>query len=187
MIDTYGERLATLDPETGKRPSSRIGNAGNARSLVQRLKHEDDTRMYRYATIMGLLDGNPPWSSQLLTDLGQGHRANFNLRESERIVEAAKTPYYDLVFEVPQFAWIEFDTGGADSTEVDRWGKIISEEYTNTLSDWDGFDVQMQLHQWQMIVNGSGPIFWPHYLGWYSEAAKARKVLVPIETKANVD
>jgi hypothetical protein len=187
MTDTYGQRLATLDPETGKRPTSRIGNAGNARSLVQRLKHEDDERMYRYTTIQGLMDGNPPWNSQKLIDIGQGHRANFNLRESEGIVEAAKTPYYDLVFEVPSFAQIEFDTAGQESWMVDQWNGWITEEYTDVLSAWDGFDIQMQLHQWQMIVNGTGPLFWPHYLGWHSEATKARKVLVPIETKANVD
>lgn len=187
MTDTYGNRLATLDPETGRKPSSRIGNAGNARSLVQRLKQEDNTRMYRYTQIQGLMDGNPPWNGQRLIDMGQGHRANFNLRESEGIVEAAKTPYYDLVFEVPQFALIEFDNAGMASYIVDQWSQIIAEEYSDTLSSWDGFDIQMQLHQWQMIVNGTGPIFWPHYLSWYSEACKARKVLVPIETWADVD
>ena len=186
MTDTYGQRLATLDPETGARPASRIGNAGNARSLINRLKYEDDTRMYRYTLQQGLMDGNPPWSSQKLRELGQGHRANFNLRESEGIVEAAKTPYYDLVFEVPYFAKIELDAEGVDPHIVSQWEQIITEEYTELLGGWDGFDHEMQLHQWQMVVNGVGPLFWPHYIGWRSEATKARKVLVPQETKANV-
>lgn len=187
MTETYGTRLASLDPETAERPDSRIGNAGNARQLVNRLKAEDDTRMYRYTRMMGLMDGNPPWNSQKLIDIGQGHRANFNLRESEAIVEAAKTPYYDLVFEVPYFAEIFFHMPGVESHISDKWSDIATEEYTDTLAGWDGFDHQMQLHQWQMIVNGVGPIFWPHYIGWYSEAIKSRKVLVPMETKANVD
>lgn len=187
MSDTYGQRLATLDPETKERPSSRIGNAGNARSLVQRLKYEDETRMYRYTRQQGLMDGNPPWNHQKLIDIGQGHRANFNLRESEGIVDSAKTPYYDLVFEVPFFAAIEFGIEGAEPHVVKAWGDIATEEYTDTLYGWDGFDIEIQLHQWQMIVNGIGPLFWPHYLGWKSEATKARKVLVPQETKANVD
>jgi hypothetical protein len=186
MTDTYGTRLASLDEE-GNRPDSRIGNAGNARSLVQRLKHEDETRMFRYTRMMGLMDGNPPWNQQKLIDIGQGHRANFNLRESEGIVEAAKTPYYDLVFEVPYFARLEFDVQGAASHMVNQWSDIATEEYTDTLSAWDGYDHQIQLHQWQMIVNGVGPIFWPHFIGWHSEAVKSRRVLVPIETKANVD
>jgi hypothetical protein len=183
-----GERLASLDPDTGDRPSSRIGNAGNARQLVERLKYEDQTRMYRYTRIMGLLDGNPPWPQKKLTDLGQGHRANFNLREGEGMVDAAKTPYYDLVFEVPQFAQVTLiDIPGADQQLLKEWGGIISEEYHETLSAWPGFDQNIQLHQWQFVVNGVGPIFWPHAISWHSEAVKTRKVLVPQETKANVD
>lgn len=185
--DTYGQRLATLDQETGERPSSRVGYAGNARALVQRLKYEDETRMYRYTQIQGLMDGNPPWNAQKLRDIGQGHRANFNLRESEGIVEAAKTPYYDLVFEVPYFAEIELSVDGIDSHIISQWGSIMTEEYSDTLGSWDGYDHEIQLHQWQMVVNGVGPLFWPHFIGWHSEATKARKVLVPQETKANVD
>lgn len=184
--DTYGQRLASLDPETGERPSSRLGNAGNARQLVNRLKYEDETRMYRYSKIQGLMDGNPPWNHQKLIDIGQGHRANFNLRESEGIVEAAKTPYYDLVFEVASFASIEFGVEGAEPHIVQQWDDIATEEYSDTLANWDGFDHQIQLQQWQMVVNGVGPLFWPHFIGWHSEAIKCRKVLVPMETKANV-
>jgi hypothetical protein len=186
MTDTYGQRLATLN-EDGERPSSRIGNAGNARSMVQRLKMEDETRMFRATKEQGLMDGNPPWNSQKLIDIGQGHRANFNLRESEGIVEAAKTPYFDLVFEVPYFASIKFDIPSVDSWLLNEWGDVITEEYTETLCAWDGFDHQVQVHQWQMIVNGVGPVHWPHFIGWHSEAIKSRKVLVPMETKANVD
>jgi hypothetical protein len=185
--DTYGQRLATLDPDTAERPTSRIGNAGNARALVNRLKYEDETRMYRYANLQGLMDGNPPWNHQKLVDIGQAHRANFNLRESEGIVEAAKTPYYDLVFEVPFFARWEFDVPGAEPHVQEEWSSIATEEYTELLAGWDGFDHQVQLQQWQMIVNGVGPLFWPHFIGWRSEAIKCRKVLVPQETKANVD
>jgi len=182
-----GERLATYDPATGNRPKSRIGNAGNCRTLVNRLKYEDETRMYRYTQVQGLLDGNPPWTQQRLTDLGQGHRANFNLREGEGIVDSAKTPYYDLVFEVPFFAQITFDIPGVPPFQIKEWSDIASEEYYELLCAWNGFDQNIQLHQWQMIVNGVGPLFWPHSISWYSEATKCRKVLVPQETKANVD
>jgi hypothetical protein len=143
--------------------------------------------MYRYTKIQGLMDGIPPWNHQKLVDIGQGHRANFNLRESEGIVEAAKTPYYDLVFEVPRFASIQFGLEGAEPHVVDQWNDVASEEYTELLSGWSAFDHQIQLHQWQMIVNGVGPLFWPHFIGWQSEAIKCRKVLVPQETKANVE
>jgi hypothetical protein len=143
--------------------------------------------MYRHTRIQGLLDGNAPWPQKRLTDLGQGHRANFNLREGEGIVDSAKTPYYDLVFEVPTFAQITFEIPGVQPFTLSEWNNIISEEYYELLCAWTGFDQNIQLHQWQMIVNGVGPIFWPHSVSWRSEAVKSRKVLVPQETKANVD
>src|SRR5262249_8859377 len=183
----YGQRLASLEPDTGERPSSRIGNAGNARTLVERLKYEDETRMYRYTRIQGLLDGNPPWPSKRLFDLGQGHRANFNLREGEGIVDSAKTPYWNLVFTSPLFARITFGVTGVEPHLLDTWNNIISEEFHETLSGWIGVDQNMQLSQWQMCVIGVGPMFWPHGISWQSEATKCRKVLVPQETKANVD
>ena len=85
------------------------------------------------------------------------------------------------------FAQITFSIPGADFNVLKEWGDIVSEEYHETLSDWAGFDQNIQLHQWQMIVNGVGPIFWPHAISWHSQATKCRKVLVPQETKANVD
>lgn len=183
----YATRLATLDPDTGERPSSRIGNAGNARSLVNRLKYEDETRMYRYTRMMGLIDGNPPWPGKKLVDLGQGHRANFNLRESEGIIDSSKAPYYDLVFETPYFANIVLGVDGVESYVSKAWSDAIQDEYYETLCNWVGLDQNVQLHQWQMIVHGVGPLFWPHAISWRSQATKARKVLVPQETMANVE
>src|SRR5215469_1814443 len=184
---TYGQRLASLEPETGERPTSRIGNAGNARALVQRLKYEDETRMYRDTRVQGLLDGNPPWPAKRLADIGQGHRANFNLREGEGIVDSAKTPYYDLIFESQSIARIEFGVTGAEPPVLERWEHVISEEFHDVMTAWPGFDQNIQLSQWEMVVRGVGPQFWPHPLSWRSEAVKSRKVLVPQETKANVE
>src|SRR5689334_19934382 len=130
------DRLGSLDEETGKRPESRIGNAGNARTLVGRLKSEDQTRMWRYTKIQGLLDGNPPWPSKRLQDLGQGHRANFNLREGEGMVDSAKTPYWNLVFSSPLFAMIELGITDAAPDVVMKWNAILSEEFDNVHRSW---------------------------------------------------
>lgn len=180
------ERLKSLTEE-GEYPKSRIGSADNARQLVNALKYEEQTRLVRRTKIQGLLDGNSPWQHQTLIDIGQGHRTNFNLREGEGVVEAAKTPYYDLVFEVPRFANIVFNHAEADPQLSFEWSEIISDEYHETLDAWDGFDKVIQLHQWQMIVYGVGPILWPHSLNWKSEACKVGKVLVPQMTNADVD
>src|SRR6266478_4871516 len=108
-MQSNSEALAVLDPDTLERPKSRIGPATNARKMVSRLKKDERIRNSRKTKIDGIVDGNPPWNPKRLTDLQQGHRANFNLREAEGAVETAKTPYYDLLFEVDKFAQIKFN------------------------------------------------------------------------------
>lgn len=91
------------------------------------------------------------------------------------------------MFEVPRFANIDFYLDGADPTLNTEFSEIISDQYHSVLDDWDGFDQNIQLHQRMMLLYGVGPLFWPHPLDWRSEAVKIGKVLVPDETKANVD
>lgn len=178
--------LKTLD-EDGKPPKSRIGSASNARQFVNYLIEKEDERDRRRTKINGLLDGNSPWTSKTLRDKQQGHRTNFNLREGEGAVDAAKTPYYDLVFEVPKFCSIYLDMAEYDQEQNLEWGEIMAEEYHETLDRWEDFDRVIQLHQWEMVVFGIGPVFWPHELDWRSEAIKVGRVLVPYRTKASVD
>lgn len=178
--------LNTLD-EDGSVPQSRIGSASNARQLVNYLIDKEAERNRRRTKIAGLLDGNSPWTSKTLRDKQQGHRTNFNLREGEGAVDAAKTPYYDLVFEVPKFAQIYLDLAEFDQEQNLEWGEIMAEEYHETLDRWEDFDRVIQLHQWEMVAYGIGPVFWPHELDWRSEAIKVGRVLVPYRTKASVD
>jgi hypothetical protein len=185
------EQLASLDEQTHKPPLSRIGCATNARRLVADLKQADkEIRGKRRTKIQGLLDGNPPWVSQTLRDKGQGHRTNLNFREGEGMVDAAKTPYYDLIFEVPKFANIYFDRDPEmedDPSIVDEWNEIFAEEYHDLLDEWQSFDFNVQLHQWEMCVHGIGTLFWHHGLDWRSSALKYGRLLVPDETLADVD
>jgi hypothetical protein len=180
-------RIRTLNPETYEPPSSRLGSAANARLFVEWLKDDDETRSLRRTKIQGLLDGNAPWSRGTLVAKGQGHRTNLNLREGEGAVDAAKTPYYDLVFEVPRFANITMDFEQMDFEMNYEWSEIISDEFHETLDRWDGFDMLIQLHQYQMVVFGVGPIYWPHALDWRAESGKAGRLLVPQRTKANTE
>lgn len=168
-------------------PQSRIGSAGQARSFVNNLISDEDVRSSRRTRISGILDGNSPWTPKTLRDKQQGHRTNFNLREAEGAVDAAKTPYYDLVFEVPRFANITLDLAEVDQEQNFEWSEIVSEEYHETLDQWDDFDRVVQLHQWEMVTFGIGPVFWPHNLDWRSEAIKIGRVLVPYRTKASVN
>jgi len=180
-------QLASLDRETLQEPKTRIGSAWQAKQIVQWLVSDEDIRAERRAKMDGLLDGNQPWSRSTLKAKGMGDCPNFNLREAEGAMIAAKTPYYNLVFEVPRFAKIDLDLAELDPELNSEWGEIMSNRFHDVLEQWDGFDQITQLWQFQMCFYGLGPVFWPHPIDWRSDAITAGHVLVPIRTKANVD
>ncbi len=179
--------LETIDEKTFEPPETRIATSSQARSIVSTLRQADLTRAIRRTKIQGLLDGNPPWSGARLRSKGQGERTNLNLREGEGQVEAAKTPYYDLVFEVPLFANIRCRYPETETNLNAEWSEVISEEYHAMLSEWRGFDFNVQLHQWEMCVFGVGPVYWPDAVDWRFEALKISNMLVPDKTKADID
>src|SRR4051812_20790711 len=98
MIDEDFQ-LATLDAETGTPPKSRIQTASAVRNRIGELRKAEETRSERRARQNGLLDGNPPYTRSQLKQAGRGNDTSINLRTGEGILDAAKTPYYDLVFE----------------------------------------------------------------------------------------
>lgn len=182
--------LATIEEsESGKSftvPESRIGTAANARAIIGTLKRAENTRSLRRNKQQGLLDGNPPIPPAKLEKAGRKDEPNINLREAEGALDAAKTPYYGLVFDAPQFAQIDFWFGD-DPMRCAQWSKIIGEEYHAMVDAWDGFDFNIQLHQWEMCYYGVGPIYWQDSRDWRFEALKIGKLLVPDRTKADIE
>lgn len=167
-------------------PECRIGTASNARQLVGTLKRAEDVRVKRRNKQQGLLDGNPPVPPEKLRSLGRGEEPNINLREAEGALDAAKTPYYGLVFDVPLFAQINFKYGD-DPVLNGEWSRTISEEFHEMVDSWDGFDFNIQLHQWEMCYYGVGPIYWQDARDWRFQALKIGKLLVPDRTKADIE
>lgn len=180
-------KLKSLDDVTLDPPVSRIGNAWQARQLVSSLVDDEDERQARRNKMQGLFDGNPPWTRGFLKEKGQGHRVSFNLRESEGMLDAAKTPYYDLVFEVPRFCNITFDLYDIDQELCSEWSEIVSEEFHYMLDEWKGYDREIQLSQWEMCAFGKGPMFWGHPISWQPMAIKEGRALVPYRTRAGVE
>lgn len=177
-----GLSLNTVD-EKGQAPGKRISTAKQSLDLHKRFEDADQQRSMTRARVKGMLDGNPPYDSAKLKNLGQGHRCNLNFREGKAIADAAKTPYYDLFQEVPTYATVETKSGDDQSRE--QFNRVISQEFHNLLERWDGFDYNIQLKQKEMVVNGIGPIFWQDATDWRFRAARIGNVKVPDQTECD--
>lgn len=177
---------STDEGKTFTVPESRIGNAGDARNIVGTLLQAEDTRSRRRAKINGLLNGNRPWSQQMLINKGRGDSANFSQREAEGFVAAAKTPYYDLFREVDRYAQFTLDYG-EDLTRLEEWADKIATRYHYTLDDWDGLEMAIQRSQYQMVLHGAGPMVWTNDRDWRSESRMAGQILLPDDASADVE
>lgn len=170
------ELLETLNTETKDAPKSRIGTAENASQFVIRLSQADQTRAILRTRIKGNIDGNAPYKKSDLEARGLGSNTNLNFRQGTAIINQFKTPYYDLVVEVPLLCDIR--TAFGTSTERGDWSQVISEEYHRMVTEWEDWDDFIQFSQFQMLTFGIGPTYFPDETDWRPQAAKTQDVLL---------
>lgn len=170
------ELLKTLNETTYEAPKSRIGTGANAAEYVFRLSQADQNRSILRNRIKGNIDGNAPYLKSQLEASGMGSNTNLNFRQGVAIINQFKTPYYDLVVEVPMIADIK--TAFGTSTEITDWSQIISEEFHRMVTSWEDWDYLIQFSQFQMLVYGIGPVYFRDETDWRPEPAKIADVLV---------
>lgn len=180
------DHLLTLDEGTLAVPESRVKNAGGIRSRIAEMKQADKIRSERRQRIQGLIDGNRPWNQQKLINTGQGDRTNLNLRQGKGMANAAKTPYYSLIFRVARFASIVCQYGD-QQIRNDAWSEIVSDEFHDMLDEWDGFDYGMQFKQFEMVVHGVGMAVWDDEDNPFWEPCRTGDLLVPDGVRSNID
>lgn len=157
--------IATLNKD-GTPPPMRIASASSARNLIGTYNRANEGRAWVNARYKGLVDGNPPFSQKILKENGQAWRHNFNTMEPKGILSGACTPFYDLFSGAKEYLYVETEFG--DSAQRVEWSRIISSEASRSISEWTGFDFQMQQMIPECVGYGKGFIcfedkFDPHF------------------------
>lgn len=166
-------------------PSKRVSDIRSARSIVERLIDEDQKRDQVRALVKGLVDGNPPYSQNALNRNKQGHRSNYNSGASTVVLDQAVVPYYELFTEVEKLGRCQCTH--PDLTRRQDIEGIVTEEFDRLQRDDDDLDYTVQRTLHDMILYGAGPQVWDGVNVWKSTARHTREVLVPKDTKAEVD
>lgn len=180
------QALRNIQEDTLAPPrKSRIGNVTAIRSRINEMRRHDLKRANNRRKIQRLIDGERPLDQAKLVDLGQGDRTNFNPREAEGMADAAKTPFYSLIFRNARFASIQTDYGDQMQRRAE-WSDKISRSFHQMLESWDEHDYYAQLYQWQMCVFGVGITMWMDEKNWQWEVRKLGDFLVPNRTPSNV-
>lgn len=171
------QNLETIS-ETGKAPKSRLKDAKAAYGIYRRLLDADLIASSQRVKVQAMLDGEAPYNSETLRNLGQSYRSNLNFLEAQADLEYALSAYSDLVNGVPQIAQIKTKYG--DDTQRGMYGDIISEEFDRVIrKDWDEFFYNQQRLSHEFVAYGVGFAFFEDDTDWRWKVAGLKDFFVP--------
>jgi hypothetical protein len=166
-------------------PQSRVTSASGARDIVADLRQNDLTRGRKRSLVKGLVDGYPPYKATDLKKAGRSDSCNVNWRVAEAYLNSALGAFYDIFHESETYATVRLAETG-DSAASD-WSRIVTEEFDRLQKRDLTFDYNMQISQFEMVLFGNGPMFFPDEFDWRCEAARCREILVPERARSDVN
>ena len=121
---------------TGMPVKRRVPTADVLRYMHQDFVTVDAEASKTRARIIGLINGNPPFSNKKLKDEGQTFRRNFNPRDSEAIIDPLCTADFNLVFDTHYSIKVTFTPGFfSDAYIAQAQGEKIAQAYTHVFKN----------------------------------------------------
>jgi hypothetical protein len=177
VIPATGKESVETDGDKIEAPENAIPNAASARVVYERMRDAHEKRARIFAKIQGMIDGNPPYSKELMKKHGLQTSSNVNWRDAESIVEGVALTYWSLFNDVQYMA--EFTTNMADAPSNSVIGQVVSKEWDRVMREWPSFQKNMAENQLELIVFGSSFFLWPDEADWRYETADVWRFLVP--------
>jgi len=161
--------IQTVD-DAGAAVEDRLASPDAARKVYDKYREALVEVARADARVIALHRGTPPYSDRELRDLGQGWRANLNLRELKGIVNHRADTAYDLHMEIgdrirvsvrPEFRDVQ------SPNPFEDFGRVIAEEYTHMLNvDWAENYLLLDQVSRDRIKLGLGVASWKDDLDW---------------------
>lgn len=170
--------------ETGRAVKRRIASCEAVRTIVDRMRQDDEPEAARRAILQGMYDGNPPMDPKALEEVGLADIINVNFLEMRANLDARAAGTYELFFEVPTLVEIKGDIEDPRIPSSDFPG-VIAEEFSNLLLDWPGFLVNLDQVNRQSDLTGLGAAVFLDEWDWRPRSFRRNKFYFP--TTANLD
>lgn len=173
-------QLATISP-SGKPPKQRLTSATDAQNLFWTMHQAALPRLTLAASIKSMIDGGRPYDQSKRRAQADAWRSNFNSLEAASRVEAAVTPFYDLLTSSNLYAECSTDVGASSTTDVQQPAvdaatatRIRSELFDRMLRSYASFDDQWETMLNDFVAFNKGYLWFPspdsfHFkrLNWY--------------------
>lgn len=172
-----------LDPVTGAAPKMRIESVDAARNVYESVRKSDEGSSRNRSLIDGMFNGAPPFVQADLVEIGQGDRTNIDFGEAAALKDQALAGYYDLTSSVDVLARVETSYGTPE--QQSEWNQILSEEFHETLKEWQEFEFNHQILCDQFVSHGVGVSYFEDEVDWRWRVAGLGEFRIPRGTKAN--
>lgn len=178
------DRLKNLDSD-GAVPESRMSDPLACRAFVQSMLLADQGRSQKRASVKGLIDGIPPYRAASLIKYGRRDACNVNWRTAEAYFNTATGAFYDLFSESDGYSQV--DLPGESPEAAQDYSQITTEEFNRLMERDRTFDYEIQMHQYNMVMFGCGPLVFRDALDFRNRHVDARNCLVMEGTKSEVE
>lgn len=169
--------------DKGRAPKMRVDNVNSARSIYRAIKDSDLGSSRNRALVDAMFNGAAPFNQQDLIEMGQGERTNIDFGEASALKEQALAGYYDLTSSVDALARISIDFGSPEQKV--EWERILSEEFTETLKEWQEFEFNHQMLADQFVSHGVGITYFEDEVDWRWRVAGLSEFRLPRGTRAS--
>jgi len=162
-------------------PECRIRNAEHLLAIHRKYLQDDEKAAFFRSRCQLAINGEPPFSQDKLKSMGLDGVSNNNFGEAEGFLEAAVTPYMEIITGVPRVADVKCTYG--DETEQHEFSQIISEEYDWMFKKWDEAHLNVDLLAKYFVGDGVAVTAWPDDVSVFWEPIPIGQFLTDRNTK----
>lgn len=177
--------LANID-QRGKPPAQRLSSASDAQNLFWVMHEAALPRLAMAASIKSMIDGGRPYDQTKRRAQADAWRSNFNSLEAASRVEAAVTPFYDLLTSSNLYAECQTDIGASSAVDVRQptvdsatASRIRSELFDRMLRTYPSFDDQWEVMLNDFVAFNKGFLWFPSPESWHFKRLHWWRVYFP--------
>ncbi len=173
---------------TGGAVSRRLATPAAARSVYQNMLDEDMRGGAKHrAIIQGMIDGNPPYRDSELKELGLGHVNNVNFLTMRANLDARAASGHELFAEVPTLIECKPLHVVEKNPDIHHYCAIVAEEFTDMVTNWDGFLPAMDMVWRDSDAYGLGVGVFTNEWDWRIKAFRRGNLLVDPKASVEID
>ncbi len=182
-------RGAIEETENGKdleAPKNITPNVSVVRNIYQNYRTGHLKRIYLYAQMEGLFQGNPPYAPSELKEAGLQHISNFNDMSGRSIIKRSAQAYWNLLHNSQHL--INFDLRLKEAPDAGIWGDIMSRHWDYVIkTKWRGFIQNVASLTHQLVKLGVSPTIFPDEDSFKWKVVELNKFFIPGNTSSDLD